>query len=156
MRRILGLCAIGAAIVGVSAAQAAVETNETFTESISEFVPCLNGGAGETLSGDLRLHGLVTSTVNGNRVSGKFHFQPQGGGLVGETTGILYHATGVTQGTFSGSIVNGQYSESFVNNFRMIGSGPGNKYLEHEVFHITINARGETTVELDHLSIECK
>ncbi len=156
MKRILTLCAIAAAVVGVTAAQAGVTTNETQTIPFSVLVPCANGGAGETISGDLQLHILFTSTVNGNNVSGKFHFQPQGGSLVGETTGDTYRATGVTQGTFKGSLQNGQYTETFVNNFRMIGPGPGNNALVHENFHITINANGDTTVTHDNFSIDCK
>ena len=156
MKRILMLCAIASAVVGVTTAQAAVTTNETQTISVSVFVPCANGGAGEITSGDLRLHVLTTLTVNGNNVSGKFHYQPQGGSLVGETTGDTYRATGVTQGHFKGSFQNGQYTETFVNNFRMIGPGPGNNYLVHETFHITINANGDVTVNHDNFSVECK
>ena len=156
MKRILVLCAISALVVGVSAAQAAVETNEVVTESFSQLVPCANGGIGETISGDVQLHVLITSTINRNRASGKFHFQPQGSTLVGETTGDVYRATGVTQGSFSGSLTNGQYSETFVNNFRMIGPGPGNNYLVHETFHVTITANGDVTVERERISVECK
>jgi hypothetical protein len=43
-----------------------------------------------------------------------------------------------------------------VNNFRIIGQGPGNNYLVHEVFHVTINANGEVTAYVDNFSIECK
>ena len=156
MRRIVALCAISAMVAGVSAAQAAVVTNEIITESFSVSVPCANGGVGETISGDVQLHFLMTSTVNGNKVAGKFHFQPQGSTLVGETTGDVYRATGVTQGTFSGSLKNGQYTETFVNNFRMIGPGPGNNILVHETFHITINANGDVTVERESISDECR
>ena len=156
MKRIVALCAVTALVVGVSAAQAAVETNEVITEPFSESVPCANGGVGETISGDVQLHVLFTSTVNGNKVSGKFHFQPQGSTLVGETTGDVYRATGVTQGSFNGSLTNGHYTETFVNNFRMIGPGPGNNLLIHETFHITINANGDVTVERESLSDECK
>jgi hypothetical protein len=155
MKRIGALCAVAAMVVGVSAAQAAVETNEIITESFSLPVPCANGGLGETISGDVQLHVLMTSTVNGNTVSGKFHFQPQGSTLVGETTGDLYRATGVTQGTFRGSLTNGQYTETFVNNFRMIGPGPENNILVHETFHVTLNANGDVTVERDRISDEC-
>jgi hypothetical protein len=158
MKRFVALCAFAAAIVGVSAAQAAVESNETITESISgEMIPCANGGVGELVSGDILLHVLFTSTVNRNTMSGKFHFQPtQGSTLVGETTGDVYRATGVTQGTFSGPMTNGRYTETFVNNFRIIGPGPGNNFLVHEVFHVTINANGETTIERESLSVDCK
>ena len=156
MKRILTLCAIASVVVGVTTAQAAVTTNETQTVPFSVFVSCANGGAGEIISGDLQLHVLITSTVNGNNVSGKFHFQPQGGSLVGETTGDTYRATGVTQGHFKGSLQNGQYTETFVNNFRMIGPGRGNNFLLHETFHITINASGDVTVTHENVSEDCK
>jgi hypothetical protein len=142
--------------VGVTAAQAEVTQNETQTIPFSVFVPCADGGAGEVISGTIDLHVLVTFTINGNNISGKDHFQPQGGSLVGETTGDVYRATGVTQDTFKGSLQNGQFTETFINNFRMIGPGPDNNYLVHEVFHITINANGDVTATHDEFSVECK
>jgi hypothetical protein len=156
VKRVLALCAIAAAVVGVTAAQAEVTQNETQTIPFSVFVPCADGGAGEVISGTIDLHVLVTFTINGNNISGKDHFQPQGGSLVGETTGDVYRATGVTQDTFKGSLQNGQFTETFINNFRMIGPGPDNNYLVHEVFHITINANGDVTATHDEFSVECK
>jgi len=156
MKRILTLCAVGALVAGVSVAQAAVTTNDTQTIPFSVFIPCANGGAGEVVSGDLPLHTLITSTVNGNKVSGKTHFQPQGGSLVGETTGDSYRPTGVTQDTFNGSLQNGLFTQTFINNFRIIGPGPGNNFLVHESFHVTINANGDTAVTHDNVSEDCK
>ncbi|MEY2524177.1 MAG: hypothetical protein QOJ66_2742 [Ilumatobacteraceae bacterium] len=159
MRRILALFAIAA--VGVVAtgtvAQAQVVENDTILlVGFNVFVPCANGGAGEVIAGDLQLHVLVTTTVNGNNVSGKDHFQPQGGSLVGQTTGDTYVATGATQDSFTGSFQNGRSTFTFVNNFRMIGPGPGNNFLVHETFHITVNANGVTTVTHDNLTVDCK
>ena len=156
MKRILTLCAIGAIVAGASVAQAAVTTNDTQTIPFAVFIPCANDGAGEVVSGTIQLHTLITSTVNGNKVSGKTHFQPQGGSLVGETTGDAYRPTGVTQDTFNGSLQNGLYTETFINNFRIIGPGPGNNFLFHESFHVTINANGVTTVTHDNVSEDCK
>jgi hypothetical protein len=159
MRRILAVLAIAA--VGVVAtgtvAQAQVVENDTILLlGFNVFVPCANGGAGEVIAGDVQLHVLVTSTVNGNNVSGMGHFQPQGGSLVGQTTGDTYVATGVTQDSFTGSLQNGRSTFTFVNNFRMIGPGPGNNFLVHETFHITVNANGVTTVTHDNLTVDCK
>jgi hypothetical protein len=156
MKRMLTLCAIGAIVAGVSVAQAAVTTNDTQTIPFVVFIPCANGGAGEVVSGTIQLHTLITSTVNGNKVSGKTHFQPQGGSLVGETTGDAYRPTGVTQDTFNGSLQNGLFTQTFINNFRIIGQGPGNNFLVHESFHLTINANGVTTVTHDNVSEDCK
>jgi hypothetical protein len=156
MKRIFALCAVAAAVVGVTAVQAAVTTNDKQTTAFSVFVPCANGGAGESVDGTIELHTLITSTINGNNVSGKIHFQPQSGDLVGSVTGDKYQPTGVTQDHFKGSLQNGQYTETFVNNFRIIGPGPGNNFLVHEIFHITINANGDVTVDHDRVSVDCK
>ena len=158
MRRVLTLLALASVgmVAGVTAAQAEVVTNETQTIAFAAFVPCANSGAGEVIAGDLRLHTLITSTVNGKNVSGKEHFQPQGGSLVGQVTGDTYRATGVTQDTFKGSLQNGQSRFTFVNNFRLIGPGPGNNLLVHETSHITINANGVTTVTHDSSTVDCK
>jgi hypothetical protein len=159
MRRIFVLLALATVglVASVTVAQAKVVENDTIlVPGFSVFIPCANGGVGEVVSGDLQLHVLVTSTVNGNNVSGKEHFQPQGGALVGQTTGDTYHATGVTQDSFQGSLQNGQSTFTFVNNFRIIGPGPGNNFLAHETFHITVNANGDTTVTHDNLSVDCK
>jgi len=67
-------------------------------------------------------------TINGNRLHVKVHFQPQGISGIGQTTGDKYQATGVTQDEFGGSFANGQFEETSVNNFRIIGQGNGNNY----------------------------
>ena len=156
MKRILVLCAIAAAVVGVTAAQAAVTVNDKQTIPFAVFVPCANGGAGELVSGTIDLHTLITFTINGNNVSGKTHFQPQGGDLTGSVTGDKYQGTGVTQDHFKGSLQNGQFTTTFVNNFRFIGQGPGNNAVFHENAHVTINANGDVTVIHDNISADCK
>ena len=158
-RRFFVLIALVSGTTLLGATVALAEVTENVRIPIAPFfvdVPCANGGAGETLDLQGDLHILMTSTVNGNNVSGKFHFQPQGVSGTGSVTGDTYRATGVTQGTFKGSLQNGQYAETFVNNFRMIGPGPGNNFLVHELFHITINANGEVTVEHEISRVECK
>jgi hypothetical protein len=93
---------------------------------------------------------------NGNNVSGFFHFQPQGISGTGESTGAKYQAIGVTQESFKNSFQNGQVNETFVNNFRIIGQGPGNNFLVHETLYFTINADGTVTVFHDNFSVDCK
>ena len=121
-----------------------------------QFVSCANGGAGELVSLEGLLHVLVTLTINGNNISGKNQFQPQGVSGVGLSTGDRYQGTGVTQSFFKGSLQNGQFNQTFVNNFRIIGQGPGNNFLLHENFHLTVNANGEVTTVHDNFSVECK
>ena len=123
---------------------------------LEEFVYCANNGAGEVIDLSGSLHILVASNINNQRVSGFSHFQPQGVQGKGQSTGNLYNATGITQEHFSGSFVNGQYTYTFVNNYRLIGQGPGNNYLIHQTGHITINSNGEATAFVDNTSIACK
>ena len=137
-------------------ANAAVQENDTTEINLTIFIPCAAGGAGETVDLTGPLHTLITFTVNGNNVSGFFHFQPQGISGTGETTGAKDQATGVTQESFKNSLQNGQANETFVNNFRIIGQGPGNNFLVHETLHFTINADGAVTVSHDNFSADCK
>ncbi len=134
----------------------------TFTDNvsvpvnISVFIPCAVGGAGEMVDLSGNLHSLFHSTVNGNNFTTKVHNQPQGISGTGLTTGDKYQGTGVTQETFGGSFVNGQFSDTFVNNFRIIGQGPGNNLLIHQTFHFTFNANGELTGFVNNFRSECK
>jgi hypothetical protein len=137
-------------------ANAAVQANDTTEINLTIFIPCAAGGAGETVDLTGPLHTLITFTINGNNVSGFFHFQPQGISGTGEATGAKYQATGVTQESFKNSLQNGQANETFVNNFRIIGQGPGNNFLVHETLHFTINADGAVTVSHDNFSADCK
>jgi len=138
-------------------ANAAKQVNDMSDVNFTFFVPCAAGGAGELVDLTGPLHTLITFTINGNNVSGMAHFQPQGIVGTGETTGDKYQATGVTKdSSFKGSFQNGQFNQTFVNNFRIIGSGPGNNFLVHEEAHVTFNANGTLTVVHDNFSAECK
>ncbi len=130
--------------------------NVSFPVDIGVFIPCAAGGAGEVVFLSGNLHSLFHSTVNDNNFTIKIHNQPQGISGTGLTTGDLYQGTGVTQETFGGSFVNGQFADTFVNNFRIIGQGTGNNFLIHQTFHFTFNANGELTAFVDNFSSECK
>ena len=128
----------------------------TFPTNIGVFVPCAAGGAGELvfLSGDL--HSLFHVTVIGQRYVFRQSTHPQGITGTGLTTGDQYRGTGVTGSVSSGSLTNGQFSDTFVNNFRIIGEGPDNNLLIHETFHVTFNADGEFTTLVTNFSAECR
>jgi hypothetical protein len=139
-----------------TAVQSNATTNDQELTDLFVFIPCANGGAGEDVHLTGYLHIVTSLTINGNNVRGKVHYQPQGIKGVGDVTGDKYNATGVTQDEFKGSLVNGQYEETSVNNFRIIGQGNGNNYLVHEVFHVTVNANGVVRVLFDKLRVDCK
>ena len=142
--------------LSVLPANAAKQFNQTDEINLSVFVPCADGGAGEVVDLSGPLHTLITYTITGRNVSGTTHSQPQGITGVGESTGDKYQATGVTQQSFKTSFQNGQANQTFVNNFRIIGQGPGNNLLVHENAHITINANSTVTVFHDNFSVDCK
>ena len=150
------MCCVAALATVVVPGHAAVEENDTTDIKLSIFIPCAAGGAGEVVDLAGPLHTLVSFTINGNNASGFFHFQPQGITGAGETTGGKYQATGVTEESFKSSLQNGQANLTFVNNFRIIGQGPGNNYLVHETLHITMNAGGTVTVSHDNFTVDCK
>lgn len=149
-----------AANQSLQSSAAASATSFTSSEKIpielAVFIPCANGGAGEDVLLTGSLHILSSFTINGNIVRGKSHFQPQGISGTGLSTGDKYQATGVTQDDFKGSFINGQFQQSFINNFRIIGQGPGNNYLVHTNFHVTVNANGVLTTVVDNFSADCK
>jgi hypothetical protein len=156
MKRILAVCVIAVGAVCVPAAQAEVVTNDTDVVQAFGDVPCANGGAGEDVSGTVRIHTLVTVTANGNHRSLNAHTQIQGGSLVGEVTGDRYRFSGSTHETGTLSLLNDQHVDTFVSNTRLIGPGPGNNLLIHIVEHFTSNANGDITVNFDRLRAECK
>jgi hypothetical protein len=146
------------------APSAAVAANaaETFTQNESipidlvAFVSCANGGAGELvfMSGDLHVLTHYTLSSSGT-YHVKQHFQPQGISGYGEISGDKYQATGGTQEEFN---ENGPFpiTDTYINNFRIIGQGPDNNFLIHENVHITINANGVLTSYVDNFTVDCK
>jgi len=124
--------------------------------ALTIFVPCANGGVGDSVILTGPLHVVTHMTVNGNNFSVKNHSQPQGITGYAETTGEKFQGTGVAQEHYKGTFINGQFTDTFVSNFRIIGQGSGNNYLVHQTVHITYDANGVVTASVDNLSIECK
>jgi hypothetical protein len=131
-----------------------------FTDNVSipldqsVFIQCANGGAGELVTISGTLHVLFHQTFNdAEHVTTTSQFNPQGVYGIGEITGRKYQGTGVTK-----SITTARIGEetTIINNFRIIGQGPGNNFLVHETFHFTVNANGTTTATVDNLSVDCK
>jgi hypothetical protein len=130
-------------------------TNDIIPFSTGIFVPCALNGAGELVlvSGELHVLFHLTVSHSGN-LTIKSHFQPQNIFGSGQTSGLKYRATGVTQQT---QTVNGNppWNFTFINNFRFIGQGPGNNYMVHVTQHVTVNANGDLTSVVDNSSTTC-
>ena len=118
------------------------------------FVPCAAHGAGEIVTFTGYFHFLTVTVIDDQGgFHSKFTNQPQGLSGTGLTTGDKYQATGQTQGTFNGKV---GFETTFIDNVRIVGQGPGNNFLIHETFHMTVNPDGTVTAFVDHVSIECK
>lgn len=103
------------------------------------------------------LHIKFTFTENAERVSGTAHFQPQGAKLIGLDSGAEYVGTGITRDGFhEPRDETGAANFTFVNNFRIIGKGDAPSFLAHDVVHVTVNANGDITAEIEHVGAECK
>lgn len=97
-------------------------------------------------------HGTISSSGNVHAV---FHVNPQNIRGFGVTTGTEYLAPGMLQTVTN---VNGPapVTETFVNNFELIGHGAAPDFMLHQNMQLTINANGETTAAFDHFTSECK
>jgi hypothetical protein len=106
---------------------------------------------------DGNLHIVLSFTENKNRISGGFHFQPQGAKLVDEF-GRVYSGTGIGRGHFSEPFDPDTGTATFtsVDSFKLIGHGDAPSLLVQAVSHVTVNANGDVTVEFERLSEQCK
>ena len=106
------------------------------------------------VSGDVHVvtHGTVTSS---GHVQAVLHVNPQNIRGFGVATGAEYLAPGMLQTV---SNVNGSapVTETYVNNFELVGLGQAPDFTLHQTLRLTINANGEVTASFDHFTTTCK
>jgi hypothetical protein len=157
MAKSLVLMALLGALLFCAPAVAEVTTNLSLPLNMMTHVPCANGGNGEIVQLSGELHLLTTLTINDNTIHVSQHAQPKGVSGIGMVTGDKYQATGVTRSDTNGAVVTTfPYNTTYINNFRVIGPGPGNNYLVHATIHTTIDANGRITAQVTNTSSECK
>jgi hypothetical protein len=107
------------------------------------FIPPCNG---EAIEGSGIFHLVVSSTVTpSGRVSGTFHINAKGKG-VGLVTGAKYEWNDAINESFSFDSEDGApFTDTFTQNFRLIGQSDVPDRRINVRFHITINANGEVT-----------
>jgi hypothetical protein len=154
----VGLAAVAPVGRSQPAAAAAVNHEVVINQptEILQFIPCANGGLGEEILFTGSLHLITHVTMGGNRVSvfEAAAFHETGTGL---STGDKYESTVAYRWQpVSGSLVNGQFSTAFVAHAAITGPGPGNNMYFPVTFHITINANGEVTAEVERGDFTCK
>jgi len=105
------------------------------------------------VSGRLHLvmHGTISSSGNVHAV---LHVNPQNIRGFGVTTGTQYLAPGMLQ-TVTNMNGPAPVTETFVNNFELIGQGAAPDFMLHQNLHLTVNANGETTAAFDHFTSKC-
>lgn len=138
-------------LLAVTSASASATTEKIPFDTV--LAPADACGEAIHLSGTLLAQFTSSETPSGNVEVG-FHFNPQGVTGVGLTSGATYHATGETLGTTT-IRAGGGTSDSFVNNFKIIGEGKAQNFLETDVFHVTVNANGVVTATVDKSMIRC-
>lgn len=152
MRRFLMLIATALAVASAAATagQAAKQANFRLEFPSTEANPC----TGESVDLDVKLHIVVTSTVNSNNVSGTFHLNLSAQG-VGQTTGAHYAGSEVDHESFEGSLQNEQYTATDTVTFHLTAPGGGNNWVITGATHITVNAHGDVTASFDRSSESC-
>jgi len=138
-----------------AAAEASTHITQPFNSSL--LISCANGGQGETvaLSGEVEIVSHSTTDANGG-VHLSMHVRPSSVTGVGATSGLTYRGTG------GGLLSQFDAADGFpavytmINNFRIIGQGPGNNLLMHMTIHVTMNAGGDQTAQVDLSSQGCK
>jgi hypothetical protein len=78
---------------------------------------------------------------------------PQDVSGVGLTTGAKYQGVGTHMDVFNATV---GVEETTVTTSQLIGQGPGNNFLVHDVVHTTVLASGVVTSFQDHVTVECK
>jgi hypothetical protein len=148
---LISLAVVACGLLAVTSASATATTEKIpFDVVLAPEEAC---GEAIHLSGTLLAEFSFTETSSGNVEIG-FHFNPQGITGVGLTSGATYHATGETLGTTTIRATGG-ISDTFVNNFKIIGEGSALNFLETDVIHVTVNANGVVTATVEKSMIRC-
>jgi len=142
-----------AALLIIAGAGSAAAATQTIRDQgpFSVFVPCANGGLGESVDGIVKLHAVFSETADGAGGS-HLHFQLklQGAGL-GSETGDAYrlHAD-IPEFIFANRLndnAGGSFNAAIDYSIDAIGMGDAPTYRLTARARITINANGVVTME---------
>jgi hypothetical protein len=127
-------------------------TSETVPFTSSVFNPC--NGDQVTFSGHLHVVNTMTTNASGGTHL-KTHINYQGVTGTGVPSGINYQVRTVTN-----EVVNDndgpQSTATVISTVGLIAQGPALNFFLRTVLHITINANGQTTSEVQEVSFECR
>jgi hypothetical protein len=130
-------------------------TKDVIVEDFDIVVPAAESCSGE----DVHIFGTLditiqTTTDSRGGLHVVFHLTPHLTG-VGLSTGLEYNAVGPTQFvTFVDGT--GPRVTAAVNVVRLISPGSSDNLVITEVIHVTVNAKGVTTVDFDNVKVACR
>ena len=127
-------------------------TNENipFTSTLTN----LCNGDQVAFSGTLHITNTMTTDASGGTHL-KTHINYQDVSGTGSPSGITYRVRTVSNETTNDN--DGQQSEmTVIQTVKLIAQGSAPNYFVHFVYHVTINANGETTTSVDETRIECR
>jgi hypothetical protein len=148
------------AVLVASVAQAEATTTKrvfSYPVEFTTFVPCLNGGAGESiaLSGTAQLVYVSTTDPSGAQHIEELTINHEIFG-VGLTSGDVYRLAGVHRSGFNARYGGFPGEIDVINAFHLIRVGGGAVLAVHETSHVTVNANGELTAHVENFSIVCE
>jgi hypothetical protein len=146
--RVLPLVALVARLGGLLATPDAAAGAARYEIPADEFFdPMYNPCAGEIIEFTGTVLWIENETPEGMVV----HISGIGASAVGQDSGDVYQVNGGLQWVWK---ING--SETFLHNFRWIGSEPGQRFHMHELYRATYTPDGGLAVEREVLDIECR
>jgi hypothetical protein len=118
--------------------------------------PCAGGRFGEIVVFTGNQHLVFGQTATrGGHVTTTLHWNADDVTGVGQYTGFAYRATGVSADhTISNASL--PYTDTFINNYHIIGQGLATNMTLHETVHVTIDANGWTTAWVADYNFDCK
>jgi hypothetical protein len=123
------------------------------SQDISEWVQCANDGLSETVSGTIDVDLLFHYDKDGNQT--KLIAHPHAGILIGQTTGTIFRATGVTLFLVDNNPDKGAFTDTFINRYHFVGQG-GIRFWVFDTIHTTTNANGIPTATVEFIDASCK
>jgi len=130
-----------------------VTTKENFDTTIVEFEPC----AGEDIAFHLREQRVHHTTFDANGVIHDHEVtNDKGTRAVGLITGRVWNQVGATTNHINIDLTEDDVNnQTITNTLNLIGAGRTQNIKVHEVFHVTVNAKGIIRSLFDKLRTSC-
>lgn len=128
----------------------AQSTSVKYDRYFEFWIPCANDGAGELAVGTLTMHEVFHYNKDG--LLTPWPLNPQGGILIGQETGTVYHPAGAAQEVTRID----PFHYTLVNNVVLVGVGKNAvSFKIHQLIRVRFNANGEIMVDENSVSVIC-